>query len=243
MDRRAIAIHERPVHLRRDVQQWCASRLCFDLRAGCIAGSCPGAGHHHAQCSRDSRVGVRHVDSSRLTASRHELNPALPRHRIEDRHVVNGNNTEYDGYAKFGQCMGNKIADRFVIGGGNRRKLGNNVCHGFDLSHIARNTARNFELRAGDKAGGWRNQKRDSARDFLRLTKPFQGNMPRTAELGVPFRASLTLVFTRSKTTLPLAGSTNPRTIEFTRMVGANSLANDFTRFWTPARAAEVHTM
>ena len=63
-------------------------------------------------------------------------------------------------------------------------------------------------------------------------------------KLAHPFRARLRTVWPRPRNgaaTRP--ESIRPRSTEFTLIRGANSLARDFNRLCTPARAAEVHTM
>ena len=120
VDRGAVAVHERPIDLRGDVQDRRAGGHGLDLRARGIAGGRAGRGHHDAERAFHARIGVRHVGGARLAARRHEPDAALARDRVENRHVVDRDHPEHRGDADLGERMRDQVADRL----GERNDIG-----------------------------------------------------------------------------------------------------------------------
>ena len=151
--------------------------------AGSVAGGRPGAGDDHAERVGHARVRVGHVHGARLAARRHESDPLLAVDRVEDRHVVNGDDAEDGRHADLRQRAGDEIADRLLRGRGrgSARSAGTPSCRIYLSNEVARNAAGNFELRAGDVARRGRAEKGDRAGGLLRHRRGGQAGCPSPA--------------------------------------------------------------
>ena len=113
VDGGAIAIHVGPIDLRGDVQDRRAGGERLDLRARGVPRRRPGAGDDHAKGARHPRIGIGHVHCARLAAGGHEANTIVPRDRVEDRHVVDGDHAEHGADADLGKRMRDGVAHGF----------------------------------------------------------------------------------------------------------------------------------
>ena len=127
MDRRAVAVGEGQVDLRGDVQHARARGQRLGLRPRGVAGGGAGAGDGDAQPAGDAGIGIGHVHRASLPPRWHEADAALGGERVQDRHVVDGDDAEDGLHADIGEVARHQLAHRFPGrggGGGGAGRLG-----------------------------------------------------------------------------------------------------------------------
>src|SRR6185437_1572435 len=110
-----------------DVQHRRAGRQSLEERAGRIGGRRASTGESDAEPARDASVAVRHIDRSSLTARRHEAYAAARAERIENRHVVNADDSKGMAHLPVLEKPHQQIPDRRIFFGADAALLGGSL--------------------------------------------------------------------------------------------------------------------
>ena len=119
MDEAQIAIQKLRIDLARQVQHWRACRDGLHHGPRRVAATGSGAGDAHAQYATHAGCSIGHVAGTRFAACRNKTDLPTRVEGVQDRHVVNGDDT----IGGFHAARFKETGDQFAHGDAVRRRV------------------------------------------------------------------------------------------------------------------------